>query len=93
MAIASVLDPRFKMKLIEFSFPTIYSNAEKNIKEVKKALYEMYEEYLEIHDASVREAATPANGCGGNEVSKKTSLGSGWEAFGEFIKNTDLKRP
>ncbi|XP_042752893.2 zinc finger BED domain-containing protein RICESLEEPER 2-like [Lactuca sativa] len=92
MAIASVLDPRFKMKLVEFSFPTIYSNAEKNIEEVKKALYEMYEEYLEIHDASVREAATPANGCGGNEVSK-TSLGSGWEAFGEFIKNTDLERP
>ncbi|CAH1416954.1 unnamed protein product [Lactuca virosa] len=93
MAIASVLDPRFKMKLVEFSFPTIYSNAEKNIEEVKKALYEMYEEYLEIHDASVREAATPANGCGGNEVSKTTSLGSGWEAFGEFIKNTDLERP
>ncbi|CAH1414841.1 unnamed protein product [Lactuca virosa] len=53
MAIASMLDPRFKMKLVEFSFPTIYSNAEKNIEEVKKALYEMYEEYLEIHDASV----------------------------------------
>ena len=53
MAIASVLDPRFKMKLVEFSFPTIYSNVEKNIEEVKKALYEIYEEYLEIHNASV----------------------------------------
>ncbi|XP_023770657.1 zinc finger BED domain-containing protein RICESLEEPER 2-like [Lactuca sativa] len=93
MAIASVLDPRFKIKLVEVSFPTIYSNAEKNIEEVKKALYEMYEEYLEIHDASFREAATPANGCGENDVSKRTSLGSGWEAFGEFIKNTDLERP
>ncbi|KAL7617332.1 hypothetical protein Lser_V15G02289 [Lactuca serriola] len=93
MAIASVLDPRLKMKLVEFSFPTIYSNDEKNIEEVKKALYEMYEEYLEKHDASVREATTPANGCGRNEVSKTTSLGSGLEAFGEFIKNTDLERP
>ncbi|CAH1442265.1 unnamed protein product [Lactuca virosa] len=93
MAFASVLDPRFKMKLVEFSFPTIYSNLGKNIEEVKIALYEMYEEYLEIHDASVREATTPANGCGGHAVSKTTSLGLGWEAFGEFIKNIVLERP
>nr|KAJ0209092.1 hypothetical protein LSAT_V11C400187080 [Lactuca sativa] len=32
------------MKLVEFSFSTIYSNAEKNIEEVKKALYEMYKD-------------------------------------------------
>ncbi|CAH1416278.1 unnamed protein product [Lactuca virosa] len=83
---------KIQNEVSRFSFPTIYSNAEKSIEEVKKALYEMYEEYLEIHDASVREAAMPANGCGGNEVSKTTSLGSGWEAFGEFIKNTDLER-
>lgn len=28
-----------------------------------------------------------------NVVSEKSPLGSGWEAFGEFIKSTDLERP
>ncbi|KAL4581190.1 hypothetical protein LXL04_017400 [Taraxacum kok-saghyz] len=96
MAIASVLDPRFKMKLVEFSFPTLYENSEENIKEVKSALYEMYEEYLEMHDTLVREAATNGTGRGRNIVSgsnEGTSLGSGWEAYGEFIKNVDLDRP
>ena len=96
MAIASVLDPRFKMKLVEFSFPTIYANSENNIQEVKDALYLMYSEYMEMHDTLVREAANYGSGHGGKVVlgmSEGTSLGSGWEAFGEFIKNVDLERP
>ena len=96
MAIASVLDPRFKMKLVEFSFPTLYENSEENIKEVKSALYEMYEEFLEMHDTLVREAATNGTGRGINIVSgsnEGTSLGSGLEAYLEFIKNDDLDRP
>ncbi|KAL4579840.1 hypothetical protein LXL04_016008 [Taraxacum kok-saghyz] len=93
MAIASVLDPRFKMKLVEFSFPSIYNDAGKQIEEVKKALYMMYEEYLEIHDISVREATSPGSSCSGNTGLEKTPLGTGWEAFGEFIKNADLEEP
>ncbi|KAL4562647.1 hypothetical protein LXL04_026675 [Taraxacum kok-saghyz] len=93
MSIASVLDPRFKMKLVEFSFPAIYTDADKQIEELKKALYMMYEEYMELHDISVREAASPRSGSGGSVVSEKTPLASGWEAFGEFIKNADLEKP
>nr|KAJ0227301.1 hypothetical protein LSAT_V11C100048690 [Lactuca sativa] len=75
MAIAYVLDPRFKMKL--------------------NALYEMYSEYLEMHDTLVRESAAHGreherNVLGLNEG---TSLGSRWEAFGEFIKTANLERP
>ncbi|KAL4564242.1 hypothetical protein LXL04_028299 [Taraxacum kok-saghyz] len=93
MAIASVLDPRFKMKLIEFSFLSIYTDADKQIEEVKKALYMMYEEYLEIHDISVRESTSPGSSCSGNNGLEKTPLGTGWDAFGEFMKNDDLEKP
>nr|KAJ0193893.1 hypothetical protein LSAT_V11C800400750 [Lactuca sativa] len=95
MAIASVLDPRFKMKLVEFCFPTLYQNSDENIKEVKNALYEMYSEYLEMHDTLVRESATHGSEHERNVLglNEGTSLGSGWEAFGEFIKTADLERP
>ena len=58
MAIASVLDPRLKMKVVQFSYPKLYSpnEATKNIKEVEKALEDMYLDYLEMHNLSVREA-------------------------------------
>jgi len=47
MAIASVLDPRFKMTFVEFSFPLIYSkeDAQENIKKVHDALKEMFSLY------------------------------------------------
>nr|KAJ0193565.1 hypothetical protein LSAT_V11C800433070 [Lactuca sativa] len=95
MAIASVLDPRFRMKLVEFCFPTLYQNSDENIKEVKNALYEMYSEYLETHDTLVRESTTHASEHERNVLglNEGTSLGSGWEAFGEFIKTVDLERP
>ncbi|XP_052627235.1 zinc finger BED domain-containing protein RICESLEEPER 2-like [Lactuca sativa] len=93
MAIASVLDPRFKMKLVEFCFPTLYQNSDENIKEVKNALYEMYSEYLEMHDTLVRESATHGSEHERNVLglNEGTSLGSGWEAFGEFITTADLE--
>ncbi|KAL4569982.1 hypothetical protein LXL04_025631 [Taraxacum kok-saghyz] len=56
----------------------------------------MYSEYLEMHDTLIREAATNGTGRGGNIVSgsnEGTSPGTGWEAYGEFIKNDDLDRP
>ncbi|XP_071695481.1 zinc finger BED domain-containing protein RICESLEEPER 2-like [Rutidosis leptorrhynchoides] len=64
MAIASVLDPRFKKWLIGMSYHILYApdQAVKNIKEVEDALEDMYNEYREMHDASVKEAAT--NGIG-----------------------------
>ncbi|XP_027177996.1 zinc finger BED domain-containing protein RICESLEEPER 2-like [Coffea eugenioides] len=48
MAIAAILDPRQKMRVLEFVFSKIYSALEcqENITKVKKTLFEMYEEYV-----------------------------------------------
>ncbi|XP_071721474.1 zinc finger BED domain-containing protein RICESLEEPER 2-like [Rutidosis leptorrhynchoides] len=97
MAIASVLDPRFKKWLIGMSYHKLYTpdQAVKNIKEVEDALEDMYKEYLETHDALIKEAATNGIRCtkGSNRFSEDTSNGSGWEEYEKYIKEVDLQKP
>ena len=46
MGVAAVLDPRFKMKLLEWSFPTIYSNtAYEEIEKIRRIFYDLLEQY------------------------------------------------
>ena len=47
LAIAVVMDPRFKMKLVEFSYSKIYgAEAAKYVKVVNDAVHELYKEYV-----------------------------------------------
>ncbi|KAM0060533.1 putative transcription factor/ chromatin remodeling BED-type(Zn) family [Helianthus debilis subsp. tardiflorus] len=98
MAIAAMLDPRLKKWVIEFCYPKIYSpnEASKNIQDVSKALELMYEEYLENHEALVKESASHRSGSSGGNTSSKAneeSIGSGWDAFDEYLKDADVERP
>lgn len=51
ISLAAILDPRNKLKFIEFSFREIYSGDEsaKHLNEVKDCLYKLYEEYISSH--------------------------------------------
>ena len=52
MAIASVLDPRVKMYVVNFSFPQIYqpdSVATENVEKVVSSLYIMYDYYVDMY--------------------------------------------
>ena len=48
MAVAIILDPRCKMRVVEFSFSKLYLNKEarENVAKIQEPLYEIYEEYV-----------------------------------------------
>lgn len=55
MSIAAVLDPRYKMKLINFCFPLIYPDFEypRHIQNVLAILHELFEVYVTAHNFAV----------------------------------------
>ncbi|KAL7170287.1 hypothetical protein ACSBR2_035205 [Camellia fascicularis] len=50
-AYGAALDPRYKMKLIEFCFRKIYNVVEskKHINQIRYSLYELYDDYVVAH--------------------------------------------
>ncbi|KAL0447879.1 UNVERIFIED_CONTAM: Zinc finger BED domain-containing protein RICESLEEPER 3 [Sesamum latifolium] len=60
MSIAAVLDPKCKLRALEFCFPRLYSleTVKRQIATVRKTLYELYPEYVaifNIEDESIGE--------------------------------------
>ena len=55
ITLAAILDPRNKMKLIEFTFEAIYSkeDAPKYIKVVHDSLYEIYQKYADAYTTDI----------------------------------------
>ncbi|XP_027157984.1 zinc finger BED domain-containing protein RICESLEEPER 1-like [Coffea eugenioides] len=51
MFITAILDPRCKMRVINYCFPLLYPphEVQSNIGKVRQALYDLYDEYVEIH--------------------------------------------
>ena len=97
MAIAAVLDPRFKMTLINFSFPKIYQEFEVviNIDCVHDSLYELYNEYVVDNTSShagqsASKSTEGSNSVGGNNSKFKTR---GRMKFDQFVRNVDNIQP
>ncbi|XP_030943500.1 zinc finger BED domain-containing protein RICESLEEPER 1-like [Quercus lobata] len=54
MAIAAILDPRYKMKLLEFYYPNIYGdNSDLEIEKIKNLCYDLFDEYGDIDESPV----------------------------------------
>ncbi|XP_073062862.1 zinc finger BED domain-containing protein RICESLEEPER 2-like isoform X2 [Primulina eburnea] len=83
ISIAAVLDPRNKMKLIEWCFPVIYSevDAVEHIITVRETLRDLYNEYVEAHKKNIgekdvqSESQKESSNCTSSIVSGKTKGG------------------
>ena len=54
MAVAAILDPRYKMKLLEFYYPNIYGdNSDLEIEKIKNLCYDLLDEYGDIDESLV----------------------------------------
>ncbi|KAG6661883.1 hypothetical protein CIPAW_03G205900 [Carya illinoinensis] len=100
MSIAAVLDPRFKMVLIQFCFPLIYHmpNAAKNIDHVSQVLHELYDEYVHEYNSTLeaqREQDNARMNVSGSSSSVGTgrSMQSGQSLFKSFVRSVDTVQP
>ena len=57
MAIEAVLDPRLKMRVLEITFPKMFSSHvdRENISKVKDAMYQLYDEYVRMNSSFIIE--------------------------------------
>ncbi|XP_056690406.1 zinc finger BED domain-containing protein RICESLEEPER 2-like isoform X2 [Spinacia oleracea] len=97
ISVAAVMDPRNKLKLVEFFFRSLYDNfeASEHIYIVKTALHDIYKEYMEAfsNENFVRgyqvdgekDADDPYNS---NVGAKGTTKGR--KKFDNFIRNVDV---
>jgi hypothetical protein len=99
MALAAVLDPRYKMKLIKFCFPLIYSKLEAsmNIDNVLSVLHELYEVYLVSHNSSVMQLQQSvqenSHSTSGSTRVAAIKKSTGRSIFMEHIRSNDVVRP
>ncbi|KAL4364154.1 hypothetical protein GQ457_04G009370 [Hibiscus cannabinus] len=95
ISIGAVLDPRYKMKLLEFSFNSIYSpdEAPRQMKIVRDILCELYQEYIEAHKAANIVSTTETGGSQGVSVggTSKSGFSSLTSRFGKGIKTGTAK--
>ncbi|XP_066391517.1 zinc finger BED domain-containing protein RICESLEEPER 2 [Miscanthus floridulus] len=99
LAIAVVMDPRFKMKLVEFSYSKIYgAEAAKYVKVVNDAVHELYKEYvaqpLPLTPAYVEQGEGnngPANA--NNSQGPPASTGDGLLDFDMYLSEIQSSQP
>jgi hypothetical protein len=96
MALAAVLDPRYKMKLIHFCFPIIYplDTTSERVKGVLNILKELYEIYVATHNSSIiqQQAATKVNHSTSMTSITEVVPGGG-SRFRQHIRGSDIIRP
>ncbi|KAH7681478.1 Tam3-transposase (Ac family) protein [Dioscorea alata] len=95
MSVAAILDPRCKMRAVEFSFSKMYSDrdARENIVKVREALYDIYEEYVREYQVDNEHSGETSmlnnDDVGRNDKEKN----SGWSEFSNYVKSVEKASP
>nr|XP_027067613.1 zinc finger BED domain-containing protein RICESLEEPER 2-like [Coffea arabica] len=78
MSIAAILDPRLKMRVINYCFPLIYPphEVQANINKVRQALYDLYAEYVQVHVSSSRNSGASSQVVTNDPGSKSSNSSS-----------------
>ncbi|XP_031268523.1 zinc finger BED domain-containing protein RICESLEEPER 2-like [Pistacia vera] len=99
MSVAAILDPRLKMRVIEWAFPKMYSQAESraNMDIVRDALYEVYREYVDASKASTAACASASTGGAIQEVGEGSGaaaeMAENWDDFSEYLDGVETVEP
>ncbi|XP_074349345.1 zinc finger BED domain-containing protein RICESLEEPER 2-like [Apium graveolens] len=92
MSIGAVMDPRFKMKLPTFCFPTLYpiaTDSERSLIYLTNALNELYLEYCkEAKDASKERNESSVSSSDASFFSAPREIPQGINDFESFIRQT-----
>ncbi|KAE8802488.1 zinc finger BED domain-containing protein RICESLEEPER 2 [Hordeum vulgare] len=94
LAVAVVMDPRFKMKLVEFSYSKIYGvEAAKYVKVVNDSLHELYKEYL-AQPLPARPVYVGQSASGNNNTqTTPPSIGDGLLDFDMYLSEIATAQP
>ncbi|XP_065625311.1 zinc finger BED domain-containing protein RICESLEEPER 2-like [Quercus suber] len=91
MAVAAILDPRYKMKLLEFYYPNIYGdNSDLEIEKIKNLCYDLLDEYGDVDESPVgNEGSSHMPTSTSNQVAQiKFRLIGSMSRFDGFVNNS-----
>ena len=91
MAVAAILDPRYKMKLLEFYYPNIYGdNSDLEIEKIKNLCYDLLDKYGDVDESPVdNEGSFHIPASTSNYVAQmKFRLSGAMSSFDLFVNNS-----